>query len=77
MTEAYSSIAANMRYYAGVLDGEEVAGVHIPFNFQFIYHAKMESNAYVYEECILNWLYSMPKKPGIHANWLVSNIYNI
>lgn len=61
-----------MRYYGGVVDGELVDGVHIPFNFEFISHAREESNAYVYEECIWNWLYKMPNRPGVHANWLVS-----
>lgn len=72
MSEAYSSLDDNMRYYGGYVNDEMVEGVHIPFNFEFISHAREESNAYVYQDCIRNWLDKMPKRPGIHANWLVS-----
>lgn len=75
MTEAYSSVETNMRYYGGMVKDNFTDGAHIPFNFELMNHARRDSNAYEYQEYLWRWLNNMPKRPGVHANWLVCAIY--
>lgn len=72
MTESYTSLEENMRYYGGILGDEYVEGAQMPFNFGFICHTRPDSNATEFEDTLWGWLNSMPQRPGIHANWVVS-----
>lgn len=72
MTEAYTSLANNLKYYGRVKDGEIVEyGSQIPFNFDLISRTRMWSKASDFKTHVNAWLNGMPKGKGIEANWVV------
>lgn len=73
MTEAYTSLENNLRYYGEVKDGQIVRyGSQIPFNFDLITRTNINTKAPEFEEHIESWINGMPKAKGIQANWVVS-----
>lgn len=72
MTEAYTSLENNLRYYGVVENGEIVRyGSQIPFNFDLLTRTNKWTKASEYKEHIEDWINGMPKGKGIHANWVV------
>lgn len=75
MTEAYTSLPNNLRYYGQVENGKVVRyGSQIPFNFDMITRTNKDTKAPEFKEHILSWIEGMPKARGIQANWVVSGI---
>lgn len=72
MTECYTPLEENIRYYGGMLNDEFAEGAQIPFNFEFMCRTHPDSNAIDFENTLWSWMNSMPKREGIHANWVVS-----
>lgn len=72
MTESYTALDENMRYYGDVINNEYVEGAQVPFNFEFMCRTRPGSNATEFENTLWGWLNGMPKRPGVHANWVVS-----
>lgn len=76
MTEAYSSLPNNLRYYGRVENGEIVEyGSQIPFNFDLITGTGRWSKASEFKQHIEAWINGMPKGKGIHANWVVCSFF--
>ncbi|XP_067627249.1 maltase A3-like isoform X2 [Eurosta solidaginis] len=67
VTEAYENISTLMKYYGN----ETMDGAHLPFNFEFLRHININSDAYVYAQLIHNWLDNMPAR--YTANWVLGN----
>lgn len=73
MTEAYTSLANNLRYYGQVENGRVVRyGSQIPFNFDMITRTNKYTKAPEFKEHILSWIEGMPVAKGIMPNWVVS-----
>jgi alpha-glucosidase len=66
MTESYARIDLTQRYYGNATS----KGSHIPFNFELIKMANVNSTAEDYKNVIEEWLRRMPA--GQMANWVVS-----
>lgn len=76
MTEAYTSLPNNLRYYGKVENGEILEyGSQIPFNFDLITRTNRTSNALEFKQHIEAWIDGMPNGKGIHANWVVRSIF--
>lgn len=74
MTEAYTSLENNLRYYGQVKNGKIVRyGSQIPFNFDMITRTNKYTKAPEFKEHILSWIEGMPKGQGIQANWVVND----
>lgn len=76
MTEAYTSLPNNLRYYGEVNENGEVVryGSQIPFNFDFLMGTNKYTKAGEYKDRIEEWVNGLPKGKGIHANWVVSKL---
>ncbi|CAO1421776.1 unnamed protein product [Diamesa tonsa] len=67
MTESYQIMKDSMRYYTN----GTVNGSHVPFNFELIKAANLDTTAEQYKNIIEGWLNTMPK--GHQANWVLGN----
>ena len=74
MTEAYTSLANNLRYYGQVDENGNVVryGSQIPFNFDMITRTNKSTKAPEFKEHILSWIEGMPVAKGVMPNWVVS-----
>ncbi|CAO1421547.1 unnamed protein product [Diamesa serratosioi] len=67
MTESYEKMETNMKYYTN----GTVQGSHVPFNFELIKVANVNTTAEQYKNIIEGWLNAMPA--GHQANWVLGN----
>lgn len=76
MTEAYTSLPNNLKYYGRINKNGEVVeyGAHLPFNFNLISRTNRSTKADEFQTHIESWIDGMPKGKAIQANWLVSFI---
>lgn len=75
MTEAYTSLPNNLRYYGRVEDGKVVEyGSQVPFNFDLVMRTNRFTKASEFKARIESWINAMPKGEGIEANWVVSRL---